>query len=82
VNSKFESVNQLHVCLKDEFQDHVPATTTFDIGYFEGKQQSKIWLVTLDDLHKMYEVYPKGGEVLLWCDGVSDVRTEADTNLK
>ena len=82
VNSKFESVNQLRVCLKDEFQDHMPATTTFDIGYFEGKQQSKIWLVTLDDLHKMYEVYPKGGEVVLWCDSVSDVRTEADANLK
>ena len=48
----------------DEFQQHVPATTTFDVGYYEGKEQSKIWLVTLDDFDKLYELYPKGGEVL------------------
>ena len=61
----------------DEFQEHVPTTATFDVGYFEGKQQSKIWLVTSDDLHKMYELHPKGGEVLLWCDGASDVGSES-----
>ena len=57
----------------DEFQQHVPATTTFDVGYYEGKQQSKIWLVTSDDLDKLYELYPKGGEVFLWCEGVSEM---------
>ena len=50
-NCAFESVNQLHVSLKDDFREHVPATITFDI---EGKQQSKIWLVTLDDLGTKY----------------------------
>ena len=30
----------------------------------------------------MYEVYLKGAEVALWCDGVRDVRAEADANLK
>ena len=49
----------------DEFQQHVPATATFDVGYFEGKQQSKIWLVTSDDLDRLYELHPKGGEMLL-----------------
>ena len=38
---KFESVNGLRVRLMDEFQQHVPATATFDVGYFERKQQSK-----------------------------------------
>ena len=66
----------------DKFQEHVPTTATFDIGYFEDKQQSKIWLVTLDDLHKMYGLYPKGGEVLLWCDGISDVGTESRVGSK
>jgi hypothetical protein len=50
----------------DHFQE-----PTFDVGYFEGKPQSKIWLVTSEDLGKLYEVYPNGGEVLLWC-GVSE----------
>ena len=48
-SDKFESVNGLRIRLMDEFQQHVPATTTFDVGYFEGKQQSKVWLVTSDD---------------------------------
>ena len=71
---KFKSVNGLRVRLMDEFQQHVPATATFDVGYFEGKQQSKIWLVTSDDLDRLYELHPKGGEVLLWhrCEGVSE----------
>lgn len=37
----------------EQFQEHVPTTATFDIGYFEGKQQSYVWLETSDDLHKM-----------------------------
>ena len=50
VTSKSESVNGLCVRLMDEFEEHVPSTATFDVGYFEGKQQSKIWLVTPEDL--------------------------------
>ena len=61
----------------DEFQKYVPTTATFDYGYFEGKQQSEIWWVTSDDLHKMYESHPKGSEVLLRGDGISDVGTES-----
>ena len=30
----------------DHFQEQVLVTATFDVGYFEGKPQSKIWLVT------------------------------------
>ena len=69
---KFESVNGLRVQLMDHFQEHVPATATFDVGYFEGKPQCKIWLVISEDLGKLYEVYPNGGEVPLWCKGVSE----------
>ena len=77
VSSKFESVNGLRVRLMDEFQDQVPRTATFDVGYFEGKQQSKIWLVTSEDLEKLYDLYPKGGEVHLWCDGVCETELKA-----
>ena len=69
---KFESVNGLRVQLMDHFQEQVPATATFDVGYFEGKPPTKIWLVTSQDLTKLYEVYPNGGEVPLWCEGVSE----------
>ena len=66
----------LHVCsavhIAGNVQQHVPATATFDVGCFEGKWQSKIWLVTSDDLDRLYELRPKGGEVLLWCEGMSE----------
>ena len=71
MTSKFESVNGLRVELMDEFGEHVPSTATFDVGYYEGKQQSKIWLVTPEDFERLYELHPKGGEILLWCDGAS-----------
>ena len=32
----------------------------------------KIWLVTSDDLDRLYQLHPKGGEVLLWCKGTSE----------
>ena len=35
-----------------------------------------------DDLHIMYELHPKGGEVLLWCDGASDVGSESRVGSK
>ena len=40
---------------------------------FEGKQQSKIWLVAQNDLGKLHELHPNGGQVLLWYDGVSEI---------
>ena len=82
MSSKFESVNGLRVRLMDEFQDQVPRTATFDVGYFEGKQQSKIWLVTSEDLEKLYDLYPKGGEVHLWCDGVCETGAESCRSTK
>lgn len=63
--SKFTSVSALRDKLID--YSHVPE---FNVGYMEGSQQSsKIWLVTSDDLESMYKRYPKGGQIIMWCDG-------------
>ena len=37
------------------------------MGYYEGSQQSKVWLVTPEDLQKMYESIMHGHSTL-WCD--------------
>ena len=66
---KFESVNALRVKLIDVFKESVPAIIDFNVGYFEGSQQAKIWLVQPDDLKTMYQKYPSGGTISLWCDG-------------
>ena len=44
-----------------------PNTDDFNIGYFEG--QTKIRLVTSDDINSMYSKYDKGGQITIWCDG-------------
>ena len=60
-------MNFLHVKLIDAFKQHVPNTTDFNVGYFEGPQHSKVWLV-MDDLGSMYKKYHNGGDIALWCD--------------
>ena len=67
-SAKFESVNALRVKLIEAFQEGVPKTIDFNVGYHEGSQQAKVWLVVPDDLKRMYQKYPHGGSVTLWCD--------------
>ena len=68
---KFESVIAVRAKLIEEFQDHVPNTLTFNIGYFEGQSHSKVSLVSNDDLQAMYTRYPRG-DITLWCDSRTD----------
>ena len=65
----FDSVTSLRVKLIETFKERVPSTLDFNVGYYEGSQQAKIWLVTTDDLKTFYRKFPKGGQVILWCDG-------------
>lgn len=67
-SSKFASVNALRLQLIESFSDQVPNTVTFNVGYYDGSQQAKVWLFATDDLQTMYQKY-KGGQISLWCDG-------------
>ena len=66
-SGKFDTVMTLRLKLIDAFPDQVPNTVDFSVGYYEGSQQSKVWLVTADDLEKMYENI-KRESITLWCD--------------
>ena len=68
-SATFESVTSLRVKLIETFKERVPNTLDFNVGYYEGSQQAKIWLVTAEDLKTFYQKFPKGGQVTLWCDG-------------
>ena len=78
-SSRFPSVNAIRLQLIEEFKGQVPDSTSFQVGYFEGSHQAKIWLVTDDDLKRMYEIHNKGGQISLWCEGVSN---DGHSNLK
>ena len=58
----------------DQFGAQLPATTLFNVGYFDGRQSMKVCICSPDDFDKMYTIYTslasvKKREVLLWCDG-------------
>jgi len=44
------------VKLTDEFAETGPDTVNFNVGYFDGRQQAKLWLVTNEDLASMYSI--------------------------
>ena len=55
--------------LIEEFGDNVPGQLDFSVGYYDGSQQAKAWLVTKNDLDTMYKKFSNGGNITLWCDG-------------
>ena len=80
----FTSVIDLKVKLMEEFEDQVLPTTRFSVGYFEGRQSTKKWLVSQDDLTAMYYSLKKSGktDVYLWCDGRSEETDESSRKRK
>ena len=45
----------------------------FNVGYFHGRPQVKSWIVSEDDLQSMYSAVSNSKDILLWCDGKSQV---------
>jgi len=64
-SARFLSVADLRNKLREEFQEQVSGTADFNVGYCEGSQQARVWLVKPDDLNSMYLRYDKGGPVTL-----------------
>ena len=54
----------LQSVLTDELQRAIPSSN-FSVGYYNGCQQSKIWLMTDDDLKTMYVKNSNGGQISL-----------------
>ena len=65
----FSSIIDVKVRLIDEFGDQLPPTTTFNVGYYAGRQQ--YWIYTEDDLKAMYTKC-SSPDIMMWCDGRSD----------
>ena len=51
-----------------EFKDEFPGNPSLDVGYFDGHQTSRVWLVSGEDLAEMYNGIKQGGEVSLWVE--------------
>ena len=71
-NTKFETVFSMRIKFIEVFQERVPNSVDFNVGYYEGSQQAKIWLVGPEDLKTMYQKFPTGGTITLWCDATCE----------
>ena len=49
VSHRFSSVGALRLALYHELEEDIP-DDNYNLGYFEGKQQKKKWLVSSSDL--------------------------------
>lgn len=57
----------------EEIEKQVPSTLNLFVGYFEGCQSTKKWLVSTEDLHAMYFAVQQSGKAdIFLCDGVCD----------
>ena len=65
----FDSPRSLKLKLMESFPDDVPDHVSFQVGYFEGKNSTKRWIVEPRDLQSMYSVLEEGQKITLWCEG-------------
>ena len=57
-----------HCALYHELESDIPDGDC-NVGYFEGSQHKKKWLVSAADLQAMYAHFKGRKEIPLWCDG-------------
>ena len=67
---KFDSVDAIRQKLKEEFSEHVPVSVSVTL-----KEDTKRWLISQQDVEKMYEKLQGKPEILLWSDGKYDTKT-------
>lgn len=77
---RFESVESIRSALYHEFENEITDEGDYNLGYFEGKQQKKKWLVSQSDLQTMYELYHGKAQICLWCDGKDPMDDEDQPN--
>ena len=65
----FDSPRSLKLKLMESFPDDVPDHVSFQVGYFEGKNSTKRWIVEPRDLQSMYSVLEEGQKITLWYEG-------------
>ena len=72
---RFKTIHQLKQEIMKEFEDEISTECCLDVGYFEGKQSLKIWLMSDRDMKSMYERVKKD-DVFLWVQVEGDGEEE------
>jgi len=72
----FTSPLQMKERLIESFHDYVPGITEigkFNLEFFESRNSTgKRWIVSSEDIERMYRKFEPGSKIPLWCDGKPD----------
>ena len=70
VHEKFKTPDDLKGKLQESFGEHVPESD-FDVGFFESRStaaSNRKWIISDNDLDRMYAMFENNREITLWCD--------------
>ena len=81
-SKRFSSIADAKAQILKEFSDEFPNNANIDIGYHDGRQSSKIWLVSEEDLAQMYKNCKHGNEISLWVDFMPEEDSEEEEHDK
>ena len=68
-SGKLSSIEHIREVLSDELEEVPDENSKYNMGYFEGRHQTKRWLASVEDLNTMYKRFLPGSEIFLWCEG-------------
>ena len=78
VSHRFTNIGALRSALYHELEDEISDNDEYSLGYFEGKQQKKKWLVSSSDIDAMYGYFEGKPRISLWCDDKQPPESEYD----
>ena len=77
---KFESDKALRSALYHELKYEIP-DGDYNVGFFEGSQHRKKWLVSPANLESTYVHFKGKKHIPLWCDGKESSTDSCDERL-
>ncbi|SMN02569.1 hypothetical protein SPONN_1314 [uncultured Candidatus Thioglobus sp.] len=79
---RFDCIEAMKKQITDELVDEIPDNPVLEVGYYEGRQSSKIWLLSNEDLKYMYDS-KQGSEISLWAESkcVCDEESDEDEHV-
>lgn len=79
MHDKFTHPKALREKLRETFADHLPENDSFNIGYYEKRNNSRRWIESSDDLEAMYAIYNGQDTVNLWCEARLEKSSDDNT---
>ena len=68
----FDSPMSLKARLVESFPNDLPDSLDFQVGYLEGRNGTKRWIVDARDLQRMYSLVETRSKITLWAEGKSN----------